>query len=100
MLGGFTQCFAREWGIKFLVVAPGGIKTNFSSNVQLKNRHPAYDTPTSPFNQLIRYMMNPAIRDSFSRANRCAEILFDTIVGQYQRPLPTRLLMGAETLRS
>ncbi|KAJ5527050.1 hypothetical protein N7513_011209 [Penicillium frequentans] len=101
-LGGFTQSFAKEvdpsWGIKFLVVAPGGIQTNFGSNVHLEHRHPAYDTLTSPFNQLVQYMMNPAVQETFSRPDQCAKVLFDAVVSQDQRPLPTRLLMGAETI--
>lgn len=87
-----------SWGIKFLVVAPGGIQTNFGSNVHLEHRHPAYDTLTSPFNQLFQYMMSPAVQETFSQPGICAEVLFDAIVGQDKRPLPTRLLMGAETI--
>lgn len=80
------------------MVAPGGIQTNFGSNVHLGHRHPAYDTLTSPFNQLVQYMMDPAVQETFSRPDQCAKVLFDAVVSQDQRPLPTRLLMGAETI--
>ncbi|KAE8383521.1 hypothetical protein BDV26DRAFT_277145 [Aspergillus bertholletiae] len=101
-LGGFTESFAKEmdpaWNINFMVVAPGGIKTNFVSSVQFPPRHPAYDTPTSPLNQLLAYMTNPAVQETFSTPEKCARLLFDAVTGQAQRPLPRRLLMGAETI--
>lgn len=43
-------------------------------------------------------MMNPAVQETFSRPDQCAKVLFDAVVSQDQRPLPTRLLMGAETI--
>lgn len=81
-----------------MVVAPGGVKSNFRHNAHFGNRHPAYDTPNAPFNQLIQAMANPAILDNFAEADDCAKVLFDTVVGQDQRALPGRLLMGADAL--
>ena len=86
------------WNIKFMVAAPGGIRTNFGSNVQVGARHPAYDTPDSLFNRTIKYMMDPAMQERFSTPEKCAEVLFNVVVGQDQRALPTRLLMGGETI--
>ncbi|KAJ5643489.1 NAD(P)-binding protein [Penicillium longicatenatum] len=44
-LGGFTQSFAKElepsWNIKMMVAAPGGIRTNYFTNTQMRARHPA-----------------------------------------------------------
>ncbi|KAF7585903.1 hypothetical protein BBP40_009885 [Aspergillus hancockii] len=101
-LNGFTESFAKEmnpdWNIKFLIVAPGGIKTRFGSSVQLPARHPAYDIPDSPLNQLLTYVANPAVQEMFSTPERCARVLFNAVVGQSQRPLPQRLLMGADTI--
>jgi hypothetical protein len=87
-----------SWGIKFMVVAPGGIQTKFGSSLQFAKRHPAYNTPSSPLNQLMAYTMNPAMQETFSQPDQCAKVLFDAVVGQDQRPLPSRLLMGAETI--
>lgn len=44
-------------------------------------------------------MMYPAIQERFSlsQPDSCAKALFDAVVNQDQRPLPTRLLMGAKT---
>ncbi|KAJ5723195.1 hypothetical protein N7488_001230 [Penicillium malachiteum] len=101
-IGGFTQSFAKEldpsWNIKFMVVAPGGLKTNFPVNAQLGGRHPAYDYPTSPLNQLIQFMMNPDVQKTFAEPDDCAKVLFDVVVGQDERKLPARFLMGAETV--
>jgi NAD(P)-dependent dehydrogenase (short-subunit alcohol dehydrogenase family) len=101
-LGGFTEAFAKEmnpdWRIRFLVVAPGGIKSNFGSNGKFLPRHPAYDTPDGPLNRLLTYMMDPAAQASFSEADDCAKVLFDVLVGQDERRLPGRLLLGPETL--
>ncbi|KAH8702316.1 hypothetical protein BGW36DRAFT_356442 [Talaromyces proteolyticus] len=101
-LTGFTESFAKEmnpaWNIKFMVVSPGGIKTSFGSNIALGVRHPAYDTAESPLNQLMAYMGEPAIQETFSSPDQCARVLFDAVVAQEQRPLPRRLLMGAETI--
>jgi hypothetical protein len=71
---------------QFVVVAPGGIKTSFGSNVQFSARHPAYDTPTAPLNQFLAYMTNPAVQETFSTPERCATVPFDAVVGQGQRP--------------
>jgi len=81
-----------------MVAAPGGIRTNFFANSQIEARHPAYASPTSPFNQLIAYMMSPDIQETSSESDDLAKVLFDVVVSQDQRELPARLLMGAETL--
>ncbi|PLB47992.1 NAD(P)-binding protein [Aspergillus steynii IBT 23096] len=97
-LNGFTDSFAKEmnpdWNIKFLVVAPGGIRTNFDSSMQLAARHPAYDTPEGSLNQLVAYIGNKEFRKSWSDPELCARVLFEVVVGQKERSPPRRLLMG------
>lgn len=56
-----------DWNIRFLTVAPGGIQTNFASNIKLAARHPSYNTPEGPLNQLMAYMAKPSVRDAFQR---------------------------------
>lgn len=102
-LEGFTESVAKEvlpeWNIKFLIVAPGGIRTNFTGpSLKFTSRHPAYDTPAGPLTQLMQYMTAPGTSDSFSDPDICAKLLFDIVVGQNERPMPSRLLMGAETI--
>ncbi|KAL2811641.1 hypothetical protein BDW59DRAFT_177071 [Aspergillus cavernicola] len=102
-LEGFTESVAKEmdpaWNIKFLLVVPGGVRTNFAStSMATLPRHPAYDTSNAPFTQLMKYVAGPASQDTWSDPDICARLLVNTVVSQEQRPLPTRLLMGAETI--
>ncbi|GIJ90335.1 hypothetical protein Asppvi_009289 [Aspergillus pseudoviridinutans] len=102
-LEGFTESVAKEmdpsWNIKFLLVLPGGVRTNFAStSIQATPRHPAYDHPGSPLTQLLEYVANPASQDTWSDPAICARLLVNAVVGQQERPLPVRLLMGAETI--
>ncbi|OQE21946.1 hypothetical protein PENSTE_c011G06236 [Penicillium steckii] len=101
-LGGFTESFAKEmnpnWIINLMVVAPGGIQTSFGSNVQFTTRHPEYNTPASPLNQLLSYMTDTEVQMTFATPDSCARTVFDVVIGKDQRPLPRRLLIGAETI--
>jgi short-subunit dehydrogenase len=101
-LDAFTESFAKEmnpnWNIYLMVVAPGGIQTSFGSNVQFTIRHPDYNTPASPLNQLLSYMADAEVQKTFATPDSCARTVFDVVVGQHQRPLPRRLLIGAETI--
>jgi len=102
-LEGFTKSVAKEvnpkWNISFLILAPGGVKTSFGSNMKYLTRHPAYaDDPESPLNQLIKFMSNPELQETFATPEVCAAVLFDAIVGQKTRTLPKRLNLGTETL--
>ncbi|KAJ5769167.1 NAD(P)-binding protein [Penicillium odoratum] len=99
-LEGFTKSVAQElrpeWNINLLIVAPGGVRTKFvESSSGIRPRHPAYDLPGGAFNQLAVYM---EAQDTWCDPESCAKVLFDAVVGQSERPLPTRLLMGAETI--
>ncbi|KAL4864210.1 hypothetical protein BDV12DRAFT_205852 [Aspergillus spectabilis] len=102
-LEGFTESVAKEmdpaWNIKFLLAVPGGVRTNFAAtSVQATPRHPAYDTPRSPLTQILQYVSNPASQETWSDPDVCARLLVNTVVEQGDRPMPTRLLMGAETI--
>lgn len=102
-LEGFTESVAKEmdpaWNIRFLIVAPGGVRTNFAgSSKRLAPRHPAYDSPAGPFSRLIKYITDPEAALTWSDPAICAQLLFKTVIQQHVRPLPTRLLMGAETI--
>lgn len=81
-----------------MVVAPGGIRTNFASNMNITPRHAAYDTPDGALNRLLQFVSNPAIQETWSQPDLCAKVLFDAVVHQNQRPMPSRLLMGSETI--
>lgn len=99
-LEGFTKSVAKElrpeWNINLLIVAPGGVRTNFAtSSLEAAPRHPAYDLPDGAFNQLATYIN---MRDTWSDPDNCAQVLFNAVVGQRDRPLPTRLLMGTDAI--
>lgn len=88
-----------DWNVKFLIVAPGGVRTNFAgSSLKLAPRHPAYDVPAGLFSQLLHYISKPESQSAWSDSKNCARVLFDCVVGQHERPMPMRLLMGAETI--
>lgn len=100
---GFTESVAQEvhpeWNIKLMIVAPGGIRTNFAGpNMKIMARHDAYNTPGTLFNQLLEYITNPQSQETWSDPNICARLLFEIVAGQKERQLPTRLLLGAETI--
>jgi NAD(P)-dependent dehydrogenase (short-subunit alcohol dehydrogenase family) len=102
-LEGFTESVAKEmdpsWNIKFLLVLPGGVRTNFAStSAKATPRHPAYDHHSSPLTQLLEYVANPASQETWSDPDICARLLVNTVIAQRERPLPARLLMGAETI--
>lgn len=99
-LEGFTKSVAKglrpEWNINLLIVAPGGVRTNFAtSSLGTPPLHPAYDLPDGAFCQLAAYIK---AQDTWSDPDSCAKVLFDAVFGQRERPLPGRLLMGAETI--
>ena len=82
-----------------MIVAPGGIRTNFAGpNLNIAARHPAYDKPDTVFNQLLNYISSPDSQGTWSDPNICARLLFEVVAGQKERQLPTRLLLGAETI--
>ncbi|KAL4734577.1 hypothetical protein BDV11DRAFT_209262 [Aspergillus similis] len=102
-LDGFTESVAKEmdpsWNIKFLIAVPGGVQTNFAAtSAKAVPRHPAYDTPSSPLTQILNYISQPSAQDTWSDPDVCARLLVETVANQGERPLPTRLLMGAETI--
>ncbi|KAL4767485.1 hypothetical protein BDW60DRAFT_199958 [Aspergillus nidulans var. acristatus] len=102
-LEGFTESVGKEmdpaWNIKFLITVPGGVRTNFAAtSVKAIPRHPAYDTPSSPLTQILRYVSDAKSQETWSDPDVCARLLVNTVASQEERPMPSRLLMGAETI--
>ncbi|KAJ5288975.1 NAD(P)-binding protein [Penicillium angulare] len=99
-LEGFTKSVSKEvrpeWNINFLTLSPGGVRTNFAESSLLSPpRHAAYNLPDGAFSQLVAYIQS---QTTWSDPDNCARVLFDCVVRQNERPLPTRLLMGSETI--
>lgn len=106
-LEGFTKSIAQEmkpeWNIRFLIAAPGGVRTNFAGSptagMKIVSRHPAYDSPSHPLTQILGYLKMPGIADAWCDPKICAQLLFDTVTGKYDKPLPIRLLMGSDSVQ-
>jgi hypothetical protein len=106
-LEGFTKSIAQEmkpeWNIRFLIAAPGGIHTNFAgsptASMKIFPRHPAYDSPSHPLTQILGYLKMPGIFDAWCDPKTCAQFLFDTVTGKYDKPLPIRLPMGSDSVQ-
>lgn len=86
-----------EWNINFLILEPGGIKTEYAetSLVSVK-RHPAYDVPEAPTTRLLAYLENPEARAHWGIADAVARTVFDIVSHRGDRPLPLRLPMGGD----
>lgn len=83
-----------------MLAAPGGVRTKYlGKSTNSPARHPAYNTPASGFNQLLQVLDN-VDQSVFCSPDDCAQVLFDVVVGQDQRPLPTRLLMGVDAVQA
>lgn len=99
---GFTKSVNRElnpkWNIKLMILSPGGVKTRFASSVKILPRHPAYDNDEAPLTSLTKLMKDPSTAADWADADKCAAVLFDVVLGQKDKPLPTRLNLGADAL--
>ena len=86
-----------DWNIHFLIVEPGGIKTEFSgSSMVVGARHPAYLDPSCPYNQLVAYMSDPKSKESWADPVVVARVIVETVVHQGDKPLPMRLPLGSD----
>lgn len=60
-------------------------------------RHRDYNIFESTLNQLLSYSSDPEVQKSFITPDSFARTFFSVVLGQHQRALPRRLLIGAET---
>ncbi|KAG0652446.1 putative oxidoreductase [Hyphodiscus hymeniophilus] len=103
-LEGFSKSVNKElnpkWNIKVMIVAPGGVNTEFHDNLMFPARNPVYaNDPDTPLNRLLKFMSNFDLKANGALPERIAAVVFDTVMGQNERPLPTRLSLGTETLK-
>jgi short-subunit dehydrogenase len=99
---GWTEAFAKEmhpdWNIKFLILEPGGIKTEFTKgSMEFTTPHPAYKDPSSPARILEKYIREGGVDAQSSTPERVAEVVFNVIVKQDERALPLRLPLGVDS---
>ena len=99
-LEGFTEGLSKEmhpdWNIRFLIVEPGGVRTNFAKNIESLPRHPAYQDPACAFTQLEKYMNTPGVSDLWADPDVVARIMYDVIASRNKRSLPMRLALGSD----
>jgi short-subunit dehydrogenase len=99
---GWTEAFAKEihpdWNIKFLILEPGGVKTEFTKgSMEFTTPHPAYKDPSSPARMLEKHIREGGADAQSSTPERVAEVVFDVIVKQDERALPLRLPLGVDS---
>jgi len=99
---GWTEAFAKEmhpdWNIKFLILEPGGVKTESTKgSMEFTTPHPAYKDPCSPARMLENYIRQGGADAQSSTPERVAEVVFDAIVKQDERALPLRLPLGVDS---
>lgn len=95
-----AQEMKPEWNIRFLIFAPGGIRTNFAgtenSGLKLPARHPAYENEDNSLNKLLDFMKHPGVIENWSNPDDCAKLLVDTI--RHNHNLPRKLLSGNDAV--
>ena len=94
---GFTEGLVKEmhpdWNIRFLLIEPGGVQSQFVANMDEIARHPAYTDPTCPTNQLRALFEIPEIRASFAHPDGVAEVIWKA---SSMGGLPLRLPVGGD----
>jgi len=94
---GFTESVAKEmlpeWNIRFMILEPGGVRTNFASGMRYSERHPAYADPNGPTNQLISYVQTPGIQDTWSDPVLVVKAVVKVVSSD---DIPFRLPMGTD----
>lgn len=105
-----AQELKPEWNIRLLLVAPGGVRTNFAgsetASLKVAPRHPAYNTGSDPVSQVLGYINSPGGVETWSDADLCAGLLVDMLVAaggkerKYNgKELPRKVLIGSDAVR-
>ncbi|RFU28511.1 hypothetical protein B7463_g7826, partial [Scytalidium lignicola] len=94
---GFTEGLSKEvnpdWNIRFLIIEPGGMRSQFVANIDGIARHPAYTDLSCPTNQLRVFLDTPEMKAGFAHPDRVAEIVFEA---SGMSGLPLRLPVGGD----
>lgn len=96
-LEGFTESVSKEmfpeWNIRFMLLEPGGVKTQFVTNLKISNRHPAYLDPKGPTNQLLAYIQTPGVDDQWGNPVLVVKAVVKVVASG---DIPFRLPMGSD----
>lgn len=105
-LEGFTESVMKEcpeeWGIKFLIVEPGGVKTRYKDTSFVKAAEAegdevldVYRDPKLPTNMLKKYIQDPEKSKDWASVERVVEVLFGFV--ERGGELPVRLPLGSDS---
>lgn len=107
-LEGFTEAVMKEcpedWGVKFLIVEPGGVKTRYKDTSIEKAREAegggsaasgVYDDPTLPTNLLKAYVLDPEKSKDWASVERVVEVLYGVV--ERGGDMPMRLPLGSDS---
>ncbi|PQE25028.1 retinol dehydrogenase 8 protein [Rutstroemia sp. NJR-2017a BVV2] len=100
-LEGFTESLFHEipanWNIQFLIIEPGGVKTNFAGPSLIRfPPSPAYSDPSYPTRQLERFLEMPELHQNMSDADKVASIMLEAVALKKQGGLGLRLPVGVD----
>ncbi|TGO57177.1 hypothetical protein BCON_0068g00070 [Botryotinia convoluta] len=101
-LEGFTESLYREipksWNIRFLIIEPGGVRTNYGTSSLVKiPAHPAYADPSFGTRQLESFLENPNFREYMADPDRVAQILLEATELERKGEMGLRLPVGPDS---
>jgi NADP-dependent 3-hydroxy acid dehydrogenase YdfG len=103
-LEGFTEAVSKEmpdeWGIHFLIVEPGGVKTKYAVTSTKKaeeaeTESEAYLDPNLPANVLRAYIKDPKSTGNWAEVDKVIEVLYGFV--ERGGDLPLRLPLGSDS---
>ncbi|RAL66790.1 hypothetical protein DID88_007573 [Monilinia fructigena] len=101
-LEGFTESLYHEipksWNIRFLIIEPGGVKTNYAGSSLVKiPAHPAYRDPSFGTRQLEAFLENPNFAEHMADADKVAAIIVEATILERKGKLGLRLPVGPDS---
>ncbi|KAK5100492.1 hypothetical protein LTS08_005243 [Lithohypha guttulata] len=100
-LEAFTETISLEvqpeWNIKFLIVEPGGTKTQFGAGLGQVTGHPAYNDEKSFMSQLFQFTASKGFDDGFAKAEDVVRTVWGVVKGG---TMPLRLPTGGDAWSS
>ncbi|ESZ93385.1 hypothetical protein SBOR_6232 [Sclerotinia borealis F-4128] len=100
-LEGFTESLYHEipksWNIRFLIIEPGGVKTNYSSSLVKLPAHPAYTDPSCGTRQLEAFFENEAFAEQMADAEKVAQVILEATRLERRGELGLRVPVGPDS---
>jgi NADP-dependent 3-hydroxy acid dehydrogenase YdfG len=96
-LEGYTESVSKEmfpeWNIRFMLLEPGGTRTEYVSSLKMSQRHPAYLDSKGPTSQLLSYLQTPGVQDNWSDPVLVVQAVVKVVASD---DIPLRLPMGSD----